>query len=121
MDIEESKELRKGNYLKANGFASNCKEGDVLMVNAIGLDLDFSNGVTQNYIAVDPIPLDVDILLCVGARLQPWGWVLNDFLIKWDHKTKFWLEVGNGKRIEFKYLHTLQNFFNLVGYELILN
>jgi hypothetical protein len=66
------------------------------------------------------IPLTEEWLLKFEADLFPWGWVLFGFLIRWNMKDKFWIEIGNGKIIELPYVHTLQNFMSLTGKELEL-
>lgn len=68
---------------------------------------------------IQAIILTEEWLLKFGAILQPWGWVLNEILIRWNLKDKFWIELGNGKKIELPYVHIFQNFFALTGEELI--
>ena len=64
-------ELRIGNYVKANKLACNEKEGNTLTVCGIGLDVDLTNGTTQNYIGIDGILLTKEWLLKFG--FEKWG------------------------------------------------
>ena len=73
---------------------------------------------------VKPIPITVDWLLKFGFELFPWGYVKNRVLIRYSfngHSTaKFWLEVGNGLRVELEFVHQLQNlYYALTNNELI--
>jgi hypothetical protein len=65
-----------------------------------------------------PIPLTEEWLLKFGFELFPWGWVFGGILVRWNIKDKYWIELGNGQRIEIPFVHTLQNFFVLTGTEL---
>ena len=131
----KASELRIGNYIegfyeteidRGNGIIEDVEASETVRV--VGLDsCGFSewsvwveDGDMEEYDEFKPIPLTEEWLLKFGAKLQPWGWVLNEILIRWSklgHKV-FWIEIGNGKRIELPYVHTLQNFFALTGEEL---
>ena len=71
-----------------------------------------------NALNFEPVPLTEEWMRKFKFELFPWGWVLNEILIKTNHKNMFWVELGNGKRIKFEYVHTLQNFMALTGNEL---
>ncbi|MEC7753832.1 MAG: hypothetical protein VYB44_07365 [Bacteroidota bacterium] len=73
--------------------------------------------IEQNPESVRPIPLMDLWLIRFGAVRQPWGWVLNEILIK-TNNDRFWIELGNGNRIKLPFVHSLQNFFSLLGTEL---
>jgi len=71
----------------------------------------------------DPIPLNEEWLLKFNAVCQPWGWVLDGVIIRWNiikDECRYWIELGNGKIIKLPYVHTLQNFFALTGEELTI-
>jgi hypothetical protein len=76
------------------------------------------------------IPLTEDWLINLGFKCFPWGWVKKEnedisVLINFHNKPQgicAWLEVGNGLRANFDYVHQLQNlYFALTGVELVLN
>jgi hypothetical protein len=73
---------------------------------------------------IKPIPLTEEWLLKFGFEHLPWGWVhstLKDKAVLISGlltKDKYWVELGNGLRIDLAYVHTLQNFFALTGNEL---
>ena len=112
----EAKELRIGNLIQYNG-----KE---IAISPVGLSEYYylsdthaeSKTDKRNY---EPIPLTAERLERFGFEIFPWGYVLNGILLSTNHKDEFWVELGNGKRISFEYVHTLQNFFALTGEELI--
>lgn len=74
-------------------------------------------------IGANPIPLTNEIFKQAGFELFPWGFVKNDVLIRvhWNGQAapKYWLEVGNGLRVDLLSVHQLQNLFHaLTGEEL---
>ena len=105
----KSTELRIGNVFVQKG----CDFIEYVTLETFEL-------LSRNAIIIKPVPLNEKWLLRFGAVHQPWGWVLFGFLIRWslNPKLKYWLEVGNGKRIYFPYVHILQNFFALTQKEL---
>ena len=50
-----------------------------------------------------------------GFSCMPWGYVKNEILIRTNHKDKFWIELGNGKRIELDSVDKLQLLYKLAG------
>ena len=70
----------------------------------------------------EPIPLTEEWLLKFGFKRFPWGLVAGNLLFKDNLKcTELTFEVGNGFRVEIKYVHQLQNlYFCLCGKELTL-
>ena len=70
---------------------------------------------------VNPIFLTDEWMAKTEAKLFPWGWVIGEVLIRTNMKDKFWIELGNGVRIDLTYVHTLQNFIALIGEELTFN
>ena len=109
----QPQELRIGNYVR--------------LKKKITIDENIVKIKPNDFLTLDyfqPITLTEEWFLKFGAKLFPWGYVLNDFLIKYtkaNNKNHYWLEVGNGKRIEFHYVHTLQNFYALTNQELKIN
>ncbi len=91
---------------------------DIHVMNLCEVESLLAEGKSRESECYYPIPLTEEWLLKFGAILYPWGWVLKEFLIATNHKDKYWIEVGNGKRIKIPYVHTLQNFFALTGTEL---
>ena len=72
----------------------------------------------------EPIPLTEDWLKKFGFKRiihREYDWILDDIGICWDEDDKcFWIEI-NGKEIELRYVHTLQNlYFALTGKELTI-
>ncbi len=130
------KHLRIGNIVTINNDSWAEFKGVPLIVTGVGdkMDtynyfpnstgsvnaetLDKKNDFAQFDEFIEPILLTEDWLLKFGFELFPWGWVLDGILIRWNLKDKYWIELGNGKRIEILYVHTLQNFFALTGIEL---
>jgi hypothetical protein len=111
----KASELRIGNYvlgLTGKPFEVVCSVDD----GRIATD----NENSYNIHHIDAIPLTDEWLLDFKAELFPWGWVLNEILIRTNHKGKYWIELGNGKCIQLPYVHTLQNFFALTGEELTI-
>lgn len=87
--------------------------------NLIGLERVSANRIEYNHI--EPIKLNQDWLLKFGYSFQPWGCVKEGSpLIKFSltPNEKYWIELGNGFRIELPYVHTLQNLTELTGGEL---
>ena len=84
--------------------------------------VDSKDGI-EEFITFEPIPLSEEILLKCGFELYPWGFVKEDCpLIRFNFKPLFfWVEMGNGFRIELLYLHTLQNLIQLTGTDLEIN
>jgi hypothetical protein len=80
------------------------------------------------YEDLEGIPLTEEWLLRLGFKCFPWGWVVDvngnyKVLIKFQEKPNLsaWLEVGNGHRADFTFVHELQNlFFALTGEELTI-
>jgi hypothetical protein len=101
-------ELRIGSYVDLYGSTAQVTRYDFSPDKPNGLAVDHGK----------PIPLNTEWLERFGASLHPWGWVLCEILIRWNMRDKFWIELGNGKRIDLPYVHTLQNFFALTGNEL---
>lgn len=64
---------------------------------------------------VNPIILTDIWLLKLNATLKPWGWVVGGIVVSCNHKGGYWTELGNGKRINFNYVHKLQNFLSLIS------
>jgi hypothetical protein len=125
-------ELRIGNYVKANKLACNEKEGNTLTVCGIGLDVDLTNGTTQNYIGIDGILLTKEWLLKFGfskkdnsSYYYPKG-VWHRYVFGY---TKFRLpylnlepEGGIVPHATCNYVHQLQNlYFALTNKELTIN
>ena len=110
-------ELRLKNLVLWNGVAVSI---DLISDDTVNV-LD-ENSITGWYTVgineIEPIALTEEWLIKFGANLFPWGWVINEILIRTNNKQKFWIELGNGKRIELPYVHTFQNFISLAGEEL---
>jgi len=64
---------------------------------------------------INPIILTDNWMIKLNAILQPWGWVVCGIIISSNHKGHYWTELGNGKRIDFKLVHKLQNFLSLIS------
>jgi hypothetical protein len=111
------KELRIGNYVQnQDGTFKGIPIGKPVKLELKHFDIWLSMYV--------PIPLTKEWLSKVSEIvLQPYGYVFNDILIRFTFSPfeKYWIELGNGKRIELPYVHTLQNFFILTGKELTIN
>lgn len=74
---------------------------------------------------LNPINLDSKWMKDFGFELFPWGYVKNEVLIRHSINgggdEKFWLEVGNGLKVELQYIHQIQNlFFSLTNKELLI-
>lgn len=92
-------ELRIGNYYNAFGILKQVTKET------------FS---TVHFNSIQPIPLTEQWLKDFGFKLYPWGYVKNGILIKYSKSTELqhlWIEMGNGKRIELPFVHTLQNTY----------
>lgn len=109
----KANELRIGNYVNEYGIPNQILPNHILKLHQIEVALKICIDIT-------PIPLTEEWLVKFGGILQPWGWIINDILIRFSKhpKEKYWIELGNGKRIELPYVHTIQNFFALTGKEL---
>lgn len=115
------KELRIGNLVYREGIIRMVKS---ISDDYIGLCFEYSHGVHYGTSKdLTPIPLTHEIFKQAGFELFPWGFVKNDVLIRvhWNGKAapKYWLEVGNGLRVDLLPVHQLQNLFHaLTGEEL---
>jgi hypothetical protein len=61
--------------------------------------------------------LTYDWFLTFGYYLHPWGYAKENYpLIAFTFTDKdiYWIELGNGLRIDLTYVHTLQNIINLI-------
>lgn len=111
----KAKNLRVGNLVKTNELACNETKGSILKVAGVGLDVDFTNGTTQNYIGIEGIKLTHKLLKQFGFVKQQCFFYCEGVCIEDD----FTLE-GFGK-VPLRYVHQLQNlFFALTGTELEL-
>jgi hypothetical protein len=84
------------------------------------LSVIYRNGSIMS-IDPEPIPLSQEWLLKFGYAIQPWGYVKEERpLIRFSltPNEKYWIELGNGFRIDLPYVHTLQNFIQLIEKEL---
>jgi hypothetical protein len=103
-------ELRSGNYV--------TYEEEVYEVEWIYCSKPFN---PEDY---QPIPLTEGWMLGFAFERYPWGWVRktkgDKAVLVCQSKDKYWIEIGNGLRIDLPYVHTLQNFFVLTGGELTI-
>ena len=113
MKVEE---LRIGNWV-FNDRVKNRIE-NLLSDGICTLKTPQGNFIHAQYSLIQPVPLTGEILIKAGFELFPWGYVFNGILLHHNHKGKFWIELGNGKRINLDYVHDLQNFFVLTSEEL---
>lgn len=114
----KAQDLRIGNYVR-------CYDVNVTVssIRISYIENESDDGGQYNLLDVEPILLTEEWLLKFGWICQPWGWVLHEILIRFtrtNSKNKYWIELGNGKRIDIPYVHTLQNFFALTGNELTI-
>lgn len=133
----KAKKFRVGNLVMSNELACNCKPDEILEIAGIGLDLDFTNGTTQNYVGIKPIPLNKEWINKFGFNDSEYkkGYtgvefrtnMILDFVLT---KPKFmgeWQEsycydLGQHRFIPLKYVHELQNlFFAITSTELSVN
>jgi hypothetical protein len=131
----EANELRIGNYVNCpkdgqNPFRIDLFEYASKGIGKFGMIYDKNTHPLTWYLQdLKPISLTEEWLLKFGLERFPWGWVLSWGKRPQDHKlliscckykNKYWVELGNGLRIEFPYVHTFQNFIILTGHELII-
>ena len=78
--------------------------------------------ILSNITYCNGIPLTEEWLFKFGFKRFPWGLVAGNLLFKDNLKcTELTFEVGNGFRVEIKYVHQLQNlYFALTGEELTI-
>ena len=111
--------LRTGNYVgSGKGFYKiyAMSVPQVLAIQDYKEEMDSEGKVypADNTI-LNPINLNTEWMKDFGFELFPWGYVKNEVLIRYSfngHSTaKFWLEVGNGLRVELEFVHQLQNLY----------
>lgn len=104
MKIEE---LRSGNLVKQGSQITEIDFNSTTNLKYILEDLDLYEG----------IPLTHKYMQDFGFVLQPWGYVysINEeqgLLVAMNvQEEKFWIEIGNGLRINLDFVHQLQNIF----------
>ena len=105
----KANELRIGNHIRYRNEIIEVQSTDILSAELS--PSDFS-----------AIILTEEWLLKFGFKRFPWGLVVGNLLFKDNLKcTELTFEVGNGFRVEIKYIHQLQNlYFALTGEELTL-
>ena len=120
----KAQDLRNGNLVKTNKFSCNEEEGTFLKVLAVGLDVDFTNGTTQNFIGIEGIPITEKNLKDLGFKWKNHGLRLNNLCIRQEGNSYvFYLsnESFNFK-IKLEYVHQIQNlYFALTRQELEFN
>lgn len=130
----EAKNFRVGNLVMSNELACNCEPNKILEIAGVGLDLDFNNGTTQNYVGISGIPLNKEWLNNFGFNDEEYkqGYIgvefktnmILDFVLskpkfmgKWQDFYAY--ELGQHRFVPLKYVHQLQNlFFAITGTEL---
>ena len=108
-------ELRIGNLI--------FQSGQITTIENISRSInDWERVNNKRLFDCTPIPLTEEWLLKFGFKRFPWGLVAGNLLFKDNLKcTELTFEVGNGFRVEIKYVHQLQNlYFCLCGKELTL-
>lgn len=111
--------LRIGNYVgSGKGFYKiyAMSMPHVLAIQDYKEEIDSEEKVyPTNSIILNPINLNTEWMKDFGFKLFPWGYVKNEVLIRYSfngHNTaQFWLEVGNGLRVELEFVHQLQNLY----------
>lgn len=109
-------ELRIGNLI--------FQSGQITTIENISRSInDWERVNNKRLFDCTPIPLTEEWLLKFGFKRFPWGLVVGNLLFKDNLKcTELTFEVGNGFRVEIKYVHQLQNlYFCLCGKELELS
>lgn len=111
----KASELRIGNWVQTNEYATNEEAGAQLEVSGLGLDVDFFNGTTQIPAAINGIPLTEELLKKFGFKLA-YAAYHNEQLI--FNKGDFQIEFNKGKTFvqgqECKcqmFVHDLKNIF----------
>ena len=99
-------ELRVGNLIQEGKVEQIDNSIDEIYYSGDGYYL-------SNYCCnLNAIPLTEEWLLKFGFKRFPWGLVIGELLFKDNLKcTELTFEVGNGFRVELKYVHHLQNFY----------
>jgi hypothetical protein len=127
-------ELRIGNYIMDRGnkiwqIENWENESKVAAKEPIIGICDFTkkpihgHPLTEEVDFLKPIPLTNEWFLKFGYVLKPWGYVKEGSpLIRFSltPKEKYWVELGNGFRIDLPFVHTLQNLIQLTGTELTI-
>ena len=111
--------LRIGNYVgSGKGFYKiyAMSMPHVLAIQDYKEEIDSEEKVyPTNSIILNPINLNTEWMKDFDFKLFPWGYVKNEVLIRYSfngHNTaQFWLEVGNGLRVELEFVHQLQNLY----------
>ncbi|QDP86061.1 hypothetical protein FNJ88_11075 [Chryseobacterium sp. SNU WT5] len=108
MKIEE---LRLGNIIHVDtGFHDfGYKKGTHVIDKRLLIDI-LTYSTLQK--CIKAVPVTEEWLLKFGFKRFPWGLVIGELLFKDNLKcTELTFEVGNGFRVELKYVHHLQNFY----------
>jgi hypothetical protein len=128
-----ARELRIGNWVNTSERAGVhyqiCRQGIIRTINNATANITpekcISPIVTVNFKNIDPIPLTEEWLLKFGFEIKEVGYGCHanypDFHLWLDIDCDYWAFIieENGKCIELKYVHQLQNlYFALYGNEL---
>ncbi|TDL99604.1 MAG: hypothetical protein C4K58_06850 [Flavobacteriaceae bacterium] len=118
-------ELRVGNFLKNKNLIDVIRVGTINVEGSIWLNYGIFKNVYTDRMSLsgfEGVALTIEWIEKFGFELFPWGYVKDGLLIRCSFKkdgVKFWFEVGNGLKVDIKFVHQLQNlFFAMKGSEL---
>lgn len=104
----KSNKLTVGNFISItqSAYKDDIEEVTSFMIEQI-----------DNGYRVFGIPLNQEWLVKLGFEVKPWGFVNEKYpliFFSLNPDEKYWVELGNGFRINLKYVHTLQNLLLLI-------
>lgn len=109
--MKNTKGLQIGNFVYYQGTEDICKVNLIHGENHYDSYDKFGNFIPNG--KYEFISLTNDWLLKLGYSVHPWGWVKENMPLISFSKSKYWVNFGNGFRIDLPYVHTLQNLEQL--------